>query len=321
MADIQLGIIGSGGMAKSHAAAFHGLDGIRIRAVAARNPDTGPQLAEQFGADLFTDWESLISQADLDAVAVCTNNDSHGPIAIAAIEAGKHVFAEYPLARRIDEANRLVELARAAQTVFRITHQGFPLEIKRAAAELGPLMDAIFVRLTPGRGGRPETLFNLNISGPPALFFVYHLFPLVELFGRAAWVNASSHYIELVENGGYRRFANSVAAGFSGGGLAQWTWAGGIEVEQAEEFQRIIFAGGTLVRQEGGWLLSSGEGVKPLSVNLEPRPSLHETFVADIRGAGGDWRNELEKAHAAVSVSLAAEQSMREEKRIFLESR
>ena len=320
MSDIQLGIIGSGGMAQSHAAAFHGLDGIRIRAVAARNPDTGPQLAEQVGATFFREWETLISQPDLDAVAICTNNDSHGPIAISAIEAGKHVFAEYPLARRIDEANRLVELARAAKTVFRITHQGFPLEIQRAAGELGPLLDAVFVRLTPGRGGRPETLFNLNISGPPALFFVNHLFPLVELFGRAAWVNASSHYIDLMEDGGYRRFANSVALGFSGGGLAQWTWAGGIEIEQAEEFQRIVFERGTLVRQEGGWVLSSSEGAKPVSVSTNPRPSLHETFVADIRGNGGDWRNELEKAHAAVSISLAAEQSMREEKRISLES-
>ena len=319
MSDIRVGIIGSGGMAQSHAAAFHGLEGIRITAVASRNPDTGPQLAEQFGAAFFPEWETLFNQPDVDAVAICTNNDSHGPIAIGAIEAGKHVFAEYPLARRIDEADRLLELAGSAQTVFRITHRGFPLEIQQAAAELGPLMDAIFVRLTPGRGGRPETLFNLNISGPPALFFVYHLFPLVELFGSAAWVNASSHYIELAENGGYRRFANSVAAGFTGGGLAQWTWAGGIEVEQAEEFQRIIYAGGTLVRQEGGWVLSTSEGVKPLSVNADPQPSLHETFLADISEGGGDWRKELEKAHAAVSISLAAEQSMFEEKRIYLE--
>ena len=318
MSDIRLGIIGSGGMAQSHAAAFHGLDGIRIHAVAARNPNTGPQLAEQFGAAFFPDWETLISQPDVDAVAICTNNDSHGPIAIGAIEAGKHVFAEYPLARRIDEADRLLDLASAAHTVFRITHHGFPLEIQRVASELGPLMDAIFVRLTPGRGGRPETLFNLNISGPPALFFVYHLFPLVELFGRADWVNASANYAELVEDGGYRRFANSVAASFSGGGLAQWTWAGGIEVEQAEEFQRIIFAEGTLVRQKGGWVLSTSEGTKPVSVNTDPQPSLHETFLADISEGGGDWRKELEKAHDAVSISLAAEQSMFEEKRIFL---
>lgn len=320
MSDIRLGIIGSGGMAQSHCAAFHRLDGIRIHAIAGRNPNTGPQLAEKFGASFYPDWETLIREPDLDAVAVCTNNDSHGPIAIGAIEAGKHVFAEYPLARRVDEANRLVELARTAKTVFRLTHRGFPLEVRRAASELGPLMNAIFVRLTPGRGARPETLFNLNISGPPALFFVYHLFPLVELFGRAAWVDASSHYVELAEDGGYQRFANAVAAGFSGGGLAQWTWAGGIEVEHAEELQRIVFAGGTLIRQESGWMLSTSEGSQPLPKNSDPQPSLHETFVADIRGAGGDWRHELEKAHAAVGISFAAEQSMTEGKRIILES-
>ena len=228
------------------------------------------------------------------------------------------MFGEYPLARTIEEASRVMELARDAQTVFRITHRGFPAEIQRAANELGPLMDAIFVRLTPGRGGRPETLFNLNISGPPALFFVYHLFPLVELCGTAAWVNASSHYIDQMEDGGYLRFTNSVAAGFSRGGLAQWTWAGGIEIEAAEEYQRLVFERGTLLRHESGWMLSTKEGAKPLVIGIDSRPSLQETFIEDIRGGSGDWRNELEKAFDAVRISLAAEQSMLEGKRVSL---
>jgi biliverdin reductase len=319
MSDIKLGIIGSGGMARSHAAAFHQLDGIRIHAIAARNKETGPPLAEEFGAAFFPDWESLISQADLEAVAICTNNDSHGQIAIGAIEAGKHVFAEYPLARTIDEANLVVDLARSAQTVFRMTHRGFPAEIQRAASELGSLMDAIFVRLTPGRGSRPEKLLNLNVSGPPALFFVNHLFPIVELCGPAAWVNASSDYIDQTEDGGYLRFANSVAAGFSRGGLAQWTWAGGIEVEAAEEYQRLIFERGTLARLESGWVLSAKESARPITIGPDQRPSLQETFIGDIQGDSEDWRNELDKAFDAVRISLAAEQSMLEGKRIPLE--
>jgi biliverdin reductase len=292
-----------------------------VCAVAARNPETGPPLAERYGATLYSDWETMVGRADLDAVAICTNNDSHGPVAIGAIEAGKHVFAEYPLARQLDEAKRVVELARASNTVFRITHTGFPGEIRAAIADLGPLLDAIFVRLTPGRGGRPEVLFNLNISGPPALFFVYHIFPLVELFGPAAWVNASCQYTGLEENGGYQRFANSVAAGFVRGGLAQWNWAGGIEVNEAEEYQRIVLERGTIVRSEGGWLRSNRENSDPIPLSSKAgAPSLHASFVADIRGGGRDWTVALGRAFDAVQLSLAAEQSMREGRRIKLES-
>ena len=318
MEDIRSGIVGSGGMACSHAAAFDELEGVRICAIAARNQETGSSLAEQYGVPLDADWESLLRRDDLDAVAICTNNDSHGPISIGAVEAGKHVFAEYPLARRIEEADHLIELTRESQFVFRVTHRGLPTEIHAVAAELGPLLEAVFVRLTPGRGRRPETLFNLNISGPPALFFIYQIFGLVELFGQAKWVDASCHYSNLSEDGGYQRFVNSTSVEFARGGLAQWTWAGGIEIEEAEEYQRFVFERGSLLREDGNWLRSGKSGTDQLKIDAVTPCSLHETFLNDIRTKDGAWRDTLSTAYDAVKISLGAERSMLEEKRIFL---
>jgi predicted dehydrogenase len=61
-----------------------------------------------------TSWEKLIARDDIDLIDICTANDLHMPIAMAAAEAGKHVLCEKPLARNADEARRMWDTARAA---------------------------------------------------------------------------------------------------------------------------------------------------------------------------------------------------------------
>ena len=99
-----------------------------------------------------------------------------------------------------------MDLARATGKVLRVAHpevvSAEHRQLKEAAASLGGLLVALFTRLTPGRGARPEVLFNLRVSGPPTLFFVYHVYPLVDLFGPAAWVEGYAHYDGLNADGG-----------------------------------------------------------------------------------------------------------------------
>ena len=220
MKAIRLGLVGSGGMAQRRAAAFAAMEGCKLTALAARNERTGVELAQRHEVELLSHWQALIERADIDAVAICTNNDSHAPIAAAALKAGKHVFLEYPLARRLDEGEALVDLARATGKVLRVAHpevvSAEHRQLKEAVASLGGLLVALFTRLTPGRGARPEVLFNLRVSGPPSLFFVYHVYPLVDLFGPATWVEGYAHYDGLNADGAYERFVNRAVVGFAG---------------------------------------------------------------------------------------------------------
>ena len=174
MEAIRLGLVGSGGMARSRAAAFAAMEGCQLTAVAARNAHTGAELAQQHEVELLSHWQALIERADIDAVAICTNNDSHAPIAAAALKAGKHVFLEYPLARRLDEGEALVDLARATGKVLRVAHpevvSAEHRQLKKAVASLGGLLVALFTRLTPGRGARPEVLFTCAFPGRLACF-------------------------------------------------------------------------------------------------------------------------------------------------------
>jgi predicted dehydrogenase len=66
-------------------------------------------------AEVATDWRRVIDRNDIDVVDVCTPGDSHMEIAVAALNAGKHVLCEKPLANTVGEAEHMVEAARAAR--------------------------------------------------------------------------------------------------------------------------------------------------------------------------------------------------------------
>ena len=325
MDTIRLGLVGSGGMAQSRARAFAALEGCRLTALAARNPHTGAELAELHHLPLLGDWEQLIGRSDVDAVVVCTNNDSHGPIARAALEAGKPVFLEYPVARRVDEGEGLVELARATGTVLRVAHpevvSAAHRQLKETVGSLGGLLVAVFARLTPARGARPEVLFNLHASGPPSLFFVYQVYPLVDLFGPASWVEGYARYDGLNSAGTYERFVNRVMVEFAGGGTAEWTWAGGISIGKAEQYQRMVMEEGTMVHEGGGWRLSTGDGNEVSLPSPGQETSLESLFLDEVRGRRDGWRADLVTALDAIRIGLGAEAAANRGGRVHLEDR
>jgi len=93
-----------------------------LKAVCARREDKVKAFAEQWGYESYeTDYKKLIARNDIDAVDICTPNDKHAEIAIAAINAGKMILCEKPLARNLDEAQKMVtavEKAKVANTVW-----------------------------------------------------------------------------------------------------------------------------------------------------------------------------------------------------------
>jgi predicted dehydrogenase len=92
--------------ARANMVAVCGRDGAKVAAAAAR-----------LGwAESVTDWRALIARDDIDVIDVCTPGDSHAEIAIAALEAGKHVLCEKPLANNVDEARAMVAAAMTARS-------------------------------------------------------------------------------------------------------------------------------------------------------------------------------------------------------------
>ena len=86
-----------------------------MTALCGRDAEAATAAAERMGwASVETDWKRLITRDDVDLVDICTPGDTHAEIAIAALEAGKHVMCEKPLANTVAEAEAMVEAAAAA---------------------------------------------------------------------------------------------------------------------------------------------------------------------------------------------------------------
>lgn len=130
MATIGIGLIGTGFMGKAHAIAFNSVAPVfgdiqrpRLRLLCDVEPKRTEQKAEEFGFERWTtDWRDVVDDPSVDVVAITTPNHLHREMAIAALEAGKHVYCEKPMAVSLSDAEAMAD---AASRSDRITLLGY----------------------------------------------------------------------------------------------------------------------------------------------------------------------------------------------------
>lgn len=110
---LRLGLIGCGLLGRTHAACMTGIPGGRFAAYADASLQAAQTTLDEFGGDYATDdVQRLWDDADLDAVYICTQHDSHASLAIAAARAGKHIFIEKPLALTAADCESIAQAVR-----------------------------------------------------------------------------------------------------------------------------------------------------------------------------------------------------------------
>ena len=122
MHEIGIGLIGSGFMGKAHALAFGAVKAImgdvptpRLEVLCDAPLPQAEKMASQFGFGRATDdWKALVSDPRVDMVSITTPNHLHFEMAMAAINAGKHVYCEKPLSLTLEDAQKMAEAAKAA---------------------------------------------------------------------------------------------------------------------------------------------------------------------------------------------------------------
>ncbi len=120
---LRVGMVGHAFMGQVHSHAWRSADRFfdlplrpRMTAVCGRDHARVTDAAERLGWDsVETDWRRLLDRDDIDLVDICTPGDSHAEIAIAALDAGKHVLCEKPLANTVAEAEAMVAAAQRAR--------------------------------------------------------------------------------------------------------------------------------------------------------------------------------------------------------------
>lgn len=115
MKTINVGMIGTGGIAvNQHMPSLAKQPDVKIAAVCDVNEEAAKRAAERFDVPhVFSDYTKLLEMDDIDAVHVCTPNFLHMPPTVDALNAGKHVMVEKPLARNASEGAEMVRAARA----------------------------------------------------------------------------------------------------------------------------------------------------------------------------------------------------------------
>jgi predicted dehydrogenase len=161
MAEIQIGLVGTGFVADIHARAYKEIHGIQaqIVAAAATSLESARAFASQHGIpNAYADYRDILDRNDVDIVDICTPNAVHEPIAIAAAQAGKHVICEKPLtgyfggpeaaepvgrtlkslmaARALDSADRMIAAAHASGTKLMYAENWLYCPAVQRAAEL-----------------------------------------------------------------------------------------------------------------------------------------------------------------------------------------
>ncbi len=110
---IRVGIIGCGKIAQvRHIPEYFANDNCVIAGYFDLNKERSSDLAAKFGGKVYDSAEELVLDKDIDAVSVCTSNDTHAQITIAALNAGKNVLCEKPMATNLEDCETMVSAAK-----------------------------------------------------------------------------------------------------------------------------------------------------------------------------------------------------------------
>lgn len=122
--DIRFAIVGCNMIAPWHATAIRETEGARLVAVCDRVSEHAGRLAKEFGpARVYTDYDAMLDDPEVDAVCICTPSGLHAPMGTAAARAGKHVLTEKPIGIRLDEIDEMIAASRESGTKLGVISQ------------------------------------------------------------------------------------------------------------------------------------------------------------------------------------------------------
>ncbi len=207
--DIRIGIIGVGMIGNSHINGYAKVPGAKIVAVADVNEAEATRVAAEHNIpQVFTSFRDLLALDEIDAVDVCLHNNLHSPVTIAALEAGKHVYCEKPMAGAYVDAKNMYDAAEATGRKLHIQLSTLYSKEHKTARKL--ICDGALGRLYYARSfgfrrrGRPfvdgygtAPFVQKAQAGGGALYDmgVYHIAQVLHLLGnpRVETVSGATH--------------------------------------------------------------------------------------------------------------------------------
>ena len=116
---IRIGVIGAGRIGRYHASVLDALGEFELAAIGDINQEFANDVASRYRTENRS-IDSIISDADIDAIAICSSTDTHVELSIAAAKAGKAIFCEKPISLDLNEVDRAIEAVQNAGTKYMV---------------------------------------------------------------------------------------------------------------------------------------------------------------------------------------------------------
>lgn len=265
---VRIGVIGCGQIAQQHFANYAQIADAKVVACADIDPQALQSSAQKFNIPyVYATAQEMLQRDDLDAIDVCLHNNLHVSGTVAALQSGRHVYCEKPMAGTYRDALTMLETARSLGKMLHIQLAGLYTDETRAAQELieAGEVGAIYHARSTGfrRRGRPYVdgygkpqFVQKAVSGGGALFDmgVYHISELLYLLGNPKVERVSGKVYQNIEMDAARRAKSGYSVEEIGMGFVRFE--GGVTLDIIEAWAANL--GGI----EGSCLLGTSGGIR-----------------------------------------------------------
>jgi len=262
----RVGVIGVGQIGKHHLNNYSTMEHVEVVAVADIAEGEAKRVAAIHGIpNVYTDFRRLLERDDIQAVDVCLHNNFHRPMTVAALEAGKHVFCEKPMAGAYADAEAMLEASRRTGKMLSIQNQEYFANHTKAAkalidaGQLGKLYHARSVgHRRRGRPyvdgyGSPAFVQKQTASGG-ALYDmgVYHISTMLYLLGNPDVLRISGQAYQEMPMDARRREKSGYSVEELGLGFVRLADNMTLDIIEAWAIHLDELGGSVVVGSEGG---------------------------------------------------------------------
>lgn len=332
---IRFGIVGAGGIAKSHAMGIDSTQGAQIYAICDTAIDRAEQLAQSYGVDrIYTDYQKMLADPNVDAVCICMPSGMHGQVVIDAVKAGKHILLEKPIEVTKEKIDKMIEVVESSNVkvgcVFQRRVRGVSRCVKQAldSGVFGKvLMANAYMKYYRTREYYENTGWRATweMDGGGALMNqgVHGIDLICWLMGGISQVRAITrtqlHNIPVED-------AAVAVVEYNNGAIGTIEGATCVNPSEKTRFE-IYCKNGTIIFGDDGllkWTLNDEEMNVSVMDTTDPKTKSsndHSVLVADLVKSIEEDRQPLiplQDARTAVDVILAIYQSSREDRPVLL---
>ncbi|PSF36170.1 glycosyl transferase family 2 [Aphanothece hegewaldii CCALA 016] len=311
---LKVGIVGTGYAAQRRAEAIQEDERSQLLYFAGNRPESIKTFSQTYSIPVLNSWQELATHPELDLVIIANINRDHAQIAKTALQAGKHVIVEYPLAFTAYEGQELINIAKQQNKLLHVEHiellGGLHNTIRQYLSEIGEVFFARYNTTAIQHIASRRWTYHKELFGFPFIAALSRIHRLTNLFGEVASVSCQSRFWDAPEEGYFTSCLSDAQIKFTSGIIAQATYGKGEVFRYSDRTFELHGTQGSLIFWgEEGKLMRDQEEIPLLSGTRRGLFKKDTQLVLDYLFEQQPLYVNVEDSLYALKVAQAAEQS------------